>query len=126
MVNIDYWACTKIPKPLFDYLTRRWDLFHVLGSTASTIVTGMIVGYGLRFSGLTKLIADLIVDGSASQNMSTSAISGEWTMIFHALVIAVAVASFDLLRRSAWIVRDEHQNMLMKIIHEQELVHSTK
>jgi len=119
MADIDYWACTEVKKPLFAYLTRRWDLFHVLGSTASTIVIGMIVGYSLRIFGLAELIVDLTVGRSASWNTSTSVISGGWIIVFHTLVIVIATASFCLLRRCALIVRDEHQNMLIKIIEEQ-------
>ncbi len=56
MADFDYWAFAKIEKPLLTYLTRRWDLFQVLSSTALSIVIGMIVGYVLKISGLTKSI----------------------------------------------------------------------
>ncbi len=116
MADIDYWACTKIRKTLFDYLTRRWDLFHVLNSTAYAIVISMITGYCLRFFGFTKLV----IDSFADKNTLTVTIPLNVVWVVHALIVSVAIVSSRLLAKSALIVRNEHQNMLMKIVEEQK------
>jgi hypothetical protein len=115
VADADYWALEKIGNPqLFDYLTRRWDLFHVLASTAVTTSIGYALGYLVR---CLLPLRELFTGSSSSQLDKTlidtlnGYMSGVHFCIFLAAVISIAILSF-----SAWVIRDENQDMMLRIL----------
>jgi hypothetical protein len=122
IVDADYWALEEIREPqLFDYLTRRWDLFHVLASTASTTLFGVVIGYLVRnllplkelFTGSCSSQLDRALIGTLNNYMNGNP---SWYNGVHFWIILATVFSMVFLVPAAFHIRKENQDMIVRIL----------
>lgn len=114
VVDADYWALEEVSPQVFNYLTRRWDLFHVLVSTALTTFVSCMVGYfGVRGLHLKELFT-----GSCSSQLDKALIDNLNRNMTGVLLCIFLAAIFlgILLVVSAWIIRDENQDMILRFL----------
>jgi hypothetical protein len=109
IVDSDYWVCNEIPSRLFDYLTRRWDLFHLLCSTALVAGFGLLTGYLVRYL--------LIISSNLNLDL-LNLLSPSRMYWVHVLTILVSMVLITVLVFAARNIRDEHQDMILRILRD--------
>ncbi len=115
VTDIDYWGCTTIENDcLYDYLTRRWDLINLLCSIISTMLFGLAVAYLVVRPMLLSMLSGPF---SVDQTYFNSLI--EYMRNIHVWIFIASFASIAILFSSVVNVRNEHQEMVIRIIQEQ-------